>query len=746
VEPEHDTGKFVGIAEGFATADSYARLADMPVYAAIDAGNMVYVAKAVAGSLNGKRLVIVADNDCENEENTGVKAALAAAEHSGVPAYIAIPTQGDISSRTPLGTISCDFNDLWQKNPEIARHQAVNLRTPEDVAIALGARRDGRHAEGFPLGFSLESFGGEAGLYYRKESRTGTHEVRVGDVLEVIAGYKEHEDGSYGKIVQFTPKDSRDKSNKVRMYVSDAALPAPRGDKVIESLPGYNWDREQQHLLPIFINNFTPSEYFLFLRSPGWIGKDFLFPGKEAIIDGKTCLFPDGPHYFESQGTLQEWKENVAALAAGNSRAVLAISEAFAAPLRPYLNQNAANDTSGWHIMGGSGIGKSTCLNIGASTYGMGQKKQGTHGAVESWLTTANQMERTCAAHNQMCLFLDEMKLAATKDPAALGQMAYMLSQGVGKERMTQKKPYTWRVGFVSTGEKSLVSLIESSGGEVYAGQKVRVCDIPSTNLEKSLFEDIHGCSSSKVFVDLINNNVLKYYGTALPAFLSALSLRGVFQEERELYLGAQGRAFFGVFEGSSVDAQRVADTMAYNRLAIHLGIKWGILPWDEATECCMLAQCFYAWRDAVLEDAPKTEEQECIERWTRFIQENRHRFADPDFFPTRQQDLGVVKDGVFYLWPGTFKAHCKDKLQWKYELRILRGAGMLPVRNKSQSHRLVTTIGVKGLGSQGMYGIKLPEAKKIPLPPVAGTRTPSPEPDEKHERFAILTLKRREA
>ncbi|MCD8029263.1 MAG: DUF927 domain-containing protein [Bacteroides sp.] len=727
VEPEHDTGKCVGIAEGFATADSYARLAGMPVYAAIDAGNMQYVAKAVARVLNGRKLVIVADNDCENKKNTGVEAALAAAKNSGVPASIAIPVQGDISPRAPLGTISCDFNDLWQRNPEIARHQALNLRTPEDVAIALGARRDGRYAEGFPPGFSLESSGGEAGLYFRKETRTSVREVRVGDVLEVVAGYKEYEDGSYGKIVQFVPKDKRTtgEDEKIRLYIQDEALSAPHGNKVIENLPGYSWNREQQDLLPIFINNFTPSEYFLLFRKPGWVGKDFLFPGKEAVIEGKTCLFPDGAQcsFFESQGTLQEWKNNVAALAAGNSRAVLAVSEAFAAPLRTYLGGPAADDVSGWHIMGGSGIGKSTCLNLGASTYGMGQRKRGAHGAVESWLTTANNLEKMCAAHNHLCLFLDEMKLAVTKDSAALAQMAYILSNGVGKGRMTQDKPYTWRIGFVSTGERSLMSFIESGGGVVHGGQKVRVCDIPSANLEENLFEDIHGCSSSKVFVDLVNNNVLKYYGTALPAFLSALSLHGVSQEDQDFYLGVQGRAFFGVFEDSGGDAQRVADTMVYNRLAIHLAIKWGILPWDEATECCMLAQCFYAWREAALEATPKTEEQECIERWTRLIQENRHRFADPSLPPARQQDFGVEKDGVFYFWPGTFKAHCKDKLQWKYELRILRKAGMMPIRNRSQQNRLVTTVRIKGLGLQQMYGVKLPEENDVDESAAASSR-----------------------
>ena len=81
--------------------------------------------------------------------------------------------------------------------------------------------------------------------------------------------------------------------------------------------------------------------------------REIVFQSPKAI---KTKVHPSG--------TLQEWKDNVAARVIGNSRHVLAISFAVAAPCLKFVNQ----DGGGIHLWGDSTGGKTTIFRVlGAS-------------------------------------------------------------------------------------------------------------------------------------------------------------------------------------------------------------------------------------------------------------------------------------------------------------------------------------------------------------------------------------------
>lgn len=710
IDPDRDGGKFLGIAEGFATADSFSRAMDMPVYASIDGNNMAAVAAEITKIGSGK-IVIVADNDCETPNNPGINYALKAAEVVNSDS-IFIPT---------LGNLAVDANDLYIRGGEdLVRSQAMFFKAREEARATLKARGETAEVGSIPPNFALSSLAGDSGLYYRVHKKTGTDEVKIGDSLEVVAKYREKETGESGKVVRYTPVIAFDEEENITAYVPDTALAGSKCVDTLRLLPSYATIKEYHPKIVEYINNAAPVEKIVLMRRTGWNGKDrdnFLFPGDSFEKNGVKYMFPkeDTYSFMSKRGTLEEWKEKVAALASGNSRAVLALSEAFAAPIRSYLEDD--DDVCGWHIIGPTGCGKSTCAKIGTSTYGRGCTiDPDGEGALVPWYRTENQMESVAVAHNHMCLYLDEMKMAAKKDPRALEIVSYMLTMGNGKGRMAangkDRKLNTWRIGFFSTGEESLVSFIERGGGIVNSGQEVRVCDIPgSPGYEGNIFEDIHGRSSSTVFVDELIGNTKKYYGHAFPAFVTSLIERGINEEEKALYLGVQGRAFFGVFEDSPRELQRVASTMCYNRLAIHLAIKWGILPWDEAIECCMLAQCFYAWRDAFIdENSLRSEEQKIRDQWTTFIQENRGKFTDPDtknIGPYVNYGVFDSREGIYYIWPGTFRRYCGDKKQVAYHLRVLREIGMLPVMQTSRAKALTTIKKVHGT-TFTMYGIRL--------------------------------------
>ena len=85
---------------------------------------------------------------------------------------------------------------------------------------------------------------------------------------------------------------------------------------------------------------------------------------------------------------------------------------------------------------------------------------------------TDNGLEGIAMAHNDLCLFLDEISEC---DPHKIGAMAYMLVNGSGKTRATTqglaRKVMRWTLGGVSTGEEQLADIIKTTGKNPKAGQ-----------------------------------------------------------------------------------------------------------------------------------------------------------------------------------------------------------------------------------------------------------------------------------
>jgi putative DNA primase/helicase len=97
------------------------------------------------------------------------------------------------------------------------------------------------------------------------------------------------------------------------------------------------------------------------VRRTGWTGTSFVLPhrtigseeGETIIFDGRS----DIARYGES-GTLEEWKKNVAARAAGNPRLIFSLSAGFVGPIVDLLDEGSV----GFNLVGPSSIGKTAAL------------------------------------------------------------------------------------------------------------------------------------------------------------------------------------------------------------------------------------------------------------------------------------------------------------------------------------------------------------------------------------------------
>jgi putative DNA primase/helicase len=70
----------------------------------------------------------------------------------------------------------------------------------------------------------------------------------------------------------------------------------------------------------------------------------------------------------------------------------------------------------------------------------------------------------------------------ASVDAREVGDIAYMLANGVGKERMNKstavRKPFSWSLLFLSSGEISLADRMSTAGKRIRGGQQARLVDL----------------------------------------------------------------------------------------------------------------------------------------------------------------------------------------------------------------------------------------------------------------------------
>ena len=356
-------------------------------------------------------------------------------------------------------------------------------------------------------------------------------------------------------------------------------------------------DRVGRQFLGAYIQFATPNRTIRIVSRPGWVDDAFALPGK--VIGQDETEMPimldlgAREHLVKQDGEMDDWKA-MARLAEANSRAALALSAAFAAPLLTRLGEPGG----GLHFHAKSSRGKTTMLRVAGSVWGGG----GETGFARSWRTTDNALEGIAVDHNDMLLCIDEIGLAPTE---RLGEIAYMLASGQGKARSSktgQTQPTArWRTFVLSSGEDPVATRIEASAAfrrsGVQAGTSVRFIDVPMLIDDATSFEDLAGFADERSFTRHLIDETDCHYGWAGPAFLEAFLADPKAHEAtaREMI-----EAFIAQITTPEDDpqVQRVARQFAVIAAAGTLACRWEVLPWDrEESALEAAATCFEAWK-----------------------------------------------------------------------------------------------------------------------------------------------------
>lgn len=436
---------------------------------------------------------------------------------------------------------------------------------------------------------------GPLGVYFLEDDQDGgeANPVWVCSPLEILARTRNTEGQGWGYLLVVL-----DPEGNAHRWAMPSSLMAGNGDSYRSEMlamglriaPGLKGKQR----LDLYLSTAKVDKFARCVERIGWHGGAFVLPdavygdqaGEEIVPQGLP-----GENPFRQKGNLEEWREHVGRLCVGNSRLVLAVSVALAAPLLEPLGE----ESGGLHLVGGSSLGKTTALRVAGSVCGGGPS-----GFIKQWRATDNGLEGIAAAHCDALLCLDEMGQAGGK---VVSESAYMLANGQGKGRAGKegqaRRIQTWRVLFFSTGEITLADkLAEDGKGRVKAGQAVRVVDIPAdAGAGLGLFETLHGCESADLFARQLKEASASYHGTVLRAFLQD------FTADRD-NLTRQAREIMRTFEANNypkgADGQvlRVCGRFALAAAAGELGASLGVLPWPTGEASRAAVTCFKAWLD----------------------------------------------------------------------------------------------------------------------------------------------------
>ena len=249
------------------------------------------------------------------------------------------------------------------------------------------------------------------------------------------------------------------------------------------------------------------------------------------------------------EGTYQKWREAISTIL-HFPIAAFAFYASFAAPLLKILGSPSFIV----HFWGDSSTGKTTVLELSASSWGNPIKDAG--GLVFGWESTPVFLERMAAFFCDMPIFPDDSQ---NVDDKKMSRMLYLLANSVGKGRgsiTAIQRPKSWRTVVLSTGEKKLTECTPFGGAQA---RTIELYGPPFANAKGGFISDLK---------QTLRDN----YGHAGPKFIDGLL--SIMEKPHELaVLRTEYKRYHQVLsrEAGSMIGDRQSQYFAAVRLAADL-------------------------------------------------------------------------------------------------------------------------------------------------------------------------------
>ncbi|MGN5054386.1 DUF927 domain-containing protein [Aeromonas veronii] len=470
---------------------------------------------------------------------------------------------------------------------------------------------------------------------------------RIGAPLWVIASGSDTAGLGWGIQVNWYSPDGRPQE----AFIRDVHLLSDGREALMKLMDGgYRFNLGMKRQLIDYLNSKPTDNTRIRHDRLGWIPdtNNFMFgDGAVGYANAVKYIYTGHtPIQSDVAGTLDEWRDEVAALCLGNSRLLLSTSLAFAGPLLRLTNQSSF----GVHLVGPSSIGKSTAMLVAASVLGKPANK------IQTWNATKVGLETTADLCNDSTLFLDEIGQA---DPHVLGDTIYMLANGEGRARanadLSRRAKLQWRTTFLSNGEVDLEHSLASVGKRHKAGHDVRMINIEADTDRHGIFEELHGHPSGASLSKTLAERTTRYHGVAFRSFVEELTLdidgAQAFVDEHR----ADMMRRLGAKECDG-QVQRVADAFGLISAAGELANRFGITGWPAGSVAAVVEQLFRKWL-ARRGTSGSLEEANIIEQLVELLERRRGQFlADGPNVTKLGETYGYTTSLELHLYVDGFK------------------------------------------------------------------------------------------
>lgn len=499
----------------------------------------------------------------------------------------------------------------------------------------------------------------EDGLYFVDEDKNGISQKRfISSPVLVVAKTRDNSSNNWGVLLKWKDDNEIEHTQALSMelFQTDGAdLRKALSYQGVMIAP----DQRARNLFQCYLMSYQTGQYALCVDRVGWHDDVFVLPHEQiGQSNGDLIVYQANnalDNRYQSKGALSEWRSNVAQVVENHSLLVFSLCTAFAGQLLDPLNQQGG----GFHIKGGSSKGKSTALNLASSVWG--NPKQ----FYRTWRATGNALEHTAYMHNDSFLVLDEIGEIA--NPKELGNVVYMLANGLGKGRMTKQitaKPmHQWKVIFLSSGEKSLKDIMTEQGQKAKLGQEIRLADIDIDQSEYGVFDCIDFAEDGAKQAIELSKRMAGCYGVAGIAWLEYLTSNKTERIGEAMELLEQYRQALTVNQ-SQGHIVRVANYFALVATAGELATKANITGWKTGTAFNAVQKVFNQWLGS-FEQVGDYENREIVAHVKAFFEANESsRFEaitpDPDHIERINNRVGYWKiesgEKIFYVLPEQFK------------------------------------------------------------------------------------------
>jgi Domain of unknown function (DUF927) len=376
---------------------------------------------------------------------------------------------------------------------------------------------------------------------------------------------------------------------------------------------------EERRVLLSEVAKSDAPEQFVYEAQGGWLdpGRVFVLPDSAisahntnivGISRAHSAADPSGRRL--KSGRLLSWRDNAGQLSCLSSLLMLTTSAALAAPLLAITR----SQSFGFNIYGKSRSGKTLATLLGSSVIGIGRVEN-----LISWNITDARLEQRLAEFNDLLFPIDDLSAVTGADKKKylrIREVTYKLSQGWSRGRHSsfikanEGVHAGWRCILLTSSEKSIRHLALQAKVERQHGEVLRLIDIPAVfDGSGHIFDRLVPSASipnvnswkQTTFANIVSDCQANH-GAALETYIERIITADFDVEE---YTKANIASFVQhVSEGTDGDVARdVAGKFGLVYAGGMLGIRLGIVPWNQAELLDAITKCFRSARDVLSDE-----------------------------------------------------------------------------------------------------------------------------------------------